>query len=218
MRAHSYIVEHDMGFAPNPFHGACTLAACKPRIRRYAKIDEYVLGTGTKKRSLEKHLVYVMKISEIIGFDDYWKDRRFVRKRTVTNGSLVQRYGDNIYHIDAQSKRWVQEHSFHSKAGGVTDPDNLRLDTGSTDRVLIGDWFIYWGGDGPEIPDRFEEFIHEGIGHHYIDDDAMIQKFIAWAVTNGAPGVRGDPCEWKHPRRKTREGPIPSCPRWLSSL
>jgi hypothetical protein len=153
MRLHSYVVEHDKGFAPNPFHGVCTLAACKPRIRKYANEGEYVIGTGTKKRNLEGRLVYIMKISEIISFDEYWNDRRFFRKKALMNGSMVQRHGDNIYHRDVVTRQWIQEDSFHSQKGGVLDADNLHLDTGSTDRVLIGHWFVYWGGDGPLIPE-----------------------------------------------------------------
>ena len=30
----SYVVATDSGFAPNPFFGLCTLACCKPAIRR----------------------------------------------------------------------------------------------------------------------------------------------------------------------------------------
>lgn len=30
----SYIVRWDHGFAPNPFHGICSLATCKPGIRK----------------------------------------------------------------------------------------------------------------------------------------------------------------------------------------
>lgn len=204
MRLHSYVVEHDMGFAPNPFHGVCTLAACKPKVRKYAKLGEYVIGIGTKKRGLDVRLVYLMKISEITNFDEYWKDRRFVRKRPVVNGSWVQQYGDNIYHRDSRSKQWIQEHSFHSKKGGITDPDNLRVDTHTTDRVLIGDWFIYWGGDAPAIPKSFETFIHQGIGNHYVDDEAAILKFVEWALTQGDTGVRGDPGEWKYVELKRK--------------
>ena len=42
----SYVIEHDLGFAPNPFHGACTLACCKPVIRKRAQLGDYILGTG----------------------------------------------------------------------------------------------------------------------------------------------------------------------------
>lgn len=203
MRLHSYVVEHDIGFAPNPFHGVCTLAACKPRIRKYAKLAEYVIGVGTKKRCLDGRLVYLMKISEITTFDNYWKDARFVRKRAVINGSWVQRCGDNIYHRN-QFNEWIQEHSFHSKKGGITDPDNLRVDTGTTDRVLIGEWFIYWGDNAPLIPRKFRQFVHRGIGNHYVDDETAIKKFIAWALSQGDPGIRGDPAEWKYVEKKRK--------------
>jgi hypothetical protein len=143
MRLHSYIVEHDMGFAPNPFHGICSLAACKPRIRKRAQLGDYIIGTGTAKRKLRGRLVHLMKVSNIIGFDEYWADSKFVRKRAVMNGSLVQRYGDNIYHRNQLTGVWIQEDSFHSQVGGKPDPDNLLLDTGTTDRVLLAEWFIY---------------------------------------------------------------------------
>jgi hypothetical protein len=204
MRLHSYIVEHDMGFAPNPFHGVCTLSACKPPIRKYAEIGDYIIGTGTARRHLQGRLVYLMKVSKIVGFDDYWKDANFARKKAVMNGSLVQRYGDNIYHRDPVTGAWIQEDSFHSRKGGEADPDNLRLDTGSTDHVLVAYWFIYWGGDGPQIPDRFSRFVHKGIGQKRINDATSVNEFLAWATPQGEPGVIGDPCEWKYTPKKRK--------------
>ena len=35
-RLFSYVVRYDYGFAPNPFEGCCTIATCKPQIRRAA--------------------------------------------------------------------------------------------------------------------------------------------------------------------------------------
>lgn len=199
MPLHSYIVEHDMGFAPNPFHGVCTLAACKPRIRKYAKLGDYVIGTGTKKRGVAGRLVYVMKVSKIITFDEYWRAGEFVRKKPVMNGSVAQRYGDNIYHRDPLTGEWIQEDSFHSKECGVLHRVNLKTDTGSTEQILIGDWFIYWGGDGPIIPNQFKGFVHKGIGHRKITDEESIAEFLKWANRQGAVGVNGDPCEWRYP-------------------
>lgn len=40
MKLFSYIVTHDAGFAPNPFWGYCTLACCKPAIRRTANVGD----------------------------------------------------------------------------------------------------------------------------------------------------------------------------------
>ncbi|WP_225761747.1 hypothetical protein [Acinetobacter sp. Marseille-P8610] len=34
MKIFSYVVSRDFGFAPNPFFNFCTLATCKPKIRK----------------------------------------------------------------------------------------------------------------------------------------------------------------------------------------
>ena len=40
MRLFTYVIVSDSGFAPNPYWGYCTLATCKPVIRRVAKADD----------------------------------------------------------------------------------------------------------------------------------------------------------------------------------
>jgi hypothetical protein len=50
MTLYSYVVAHDFGFAPNPFDGLCTLATCKPDIRKKAAVGDYIVGTGCAKR------------------------------------------------------------------------------------------------------------------------------------------------------------------------
>jgi len=210
MRLHSYIVEHDLGFAPNPFHEICTLAACKPRIRKYAKIGDYIIGTGSKKRQINGRLIYIMRIGEIVGFDQYWTDQRFARKKPVMNGSVSQRYGDNIYHYGQGCDRWLQEDSFHSQENGVAHVGNLQTDTGITDRVLIADWFIYWGGVAPLIPPEFADFVQITQGHKAINDEQRIASFVSWASSEGeANSVVGDPCEWPLEERRSAKNGVP---------
>ena len=182
MRLHSYIVEHDLGFAPNPFHGLCTLATCKPLIRKYAVVGDYVMGTGakSKKREQQNKIIYLMRIGCIINFDRYWADPQFARKKPVMNGSVVQRYGDNIYHRDFTTSDWIQEDSFHSREGGQVHRVNLETDTGTTDNVLIGDQFIYWGGEGPLIPSEFGQMVQKTQGHRSRDDENEIKAFLNW--------------------------------------
>ena len=48
MKLFSYIITHDIGFAPNPFFGYCTLANCKPVIRRTSKIGDWIVGISAK--------------------------------------------------------------------------------------------------------------------------------------------------------------------------
>jgi len=47
-RLYSYTIPIDDGAAPNPFWGTCTLAICKPAIRRTAKVGNWVVGLGSK--------------------------------------------------------------------------------------------------------------------------------------------------------------------------
>lgn len=43
-----YVVDRDFGFAPNPFHGYCTLATCKPGIRKSAAMGDWVVGMAAQ--------------------------------------------------------------------------------------------------------------------------------------------------------------------------
>ena len=52
-RLFSYTIPSDDGAAPNPFHGQCTLAICKPSIRRVAKKDDWIAGLGSKMPGAE---------------------------------------------------------------------------------------------------------------------------------------------------------------------
>ncbi|MFQ5564594.1 MAG: hypothetical protein ACE5FO_13620, partial [Parvularculaceae bacterium] len=81
MRLYLYVIEHDKGFAPNPFFGACTLAACKPQIRETAVIGDIIAGFGSKPSGLFGRVTYWMRVEEILTFDTYWTDPRFRLKR-----------------------------------------------------------------------------------------------------------------------------------------
>jgi hypothetical protein len=81
MKMQSYIIEPDMGFAPNPFQGLCTLATCKPKIRKYTSVGDYVLGTGSKKRNQHNRVVYLMRVGKITTFDKYWTEPQYARKK-----------------------------------------------------------------------------------------------------------------------------------------
>lgn len=48
-KSYSYVVARDYGFAPNPFNGILTLAACKPVIRKGADVGSFVIGFTNKE-------------------------------------------------------------------------------------------------------------------------------------------------------------------------
>ena len=78
----AYIVREDSGFAPNPFFGFCTLANCKPKIRKIAQKGDWIIGLGSKSQNCRDRLIYAMQVTEKISFDQYWRDKRFSRKKT----------------------------------------------------------------------------------------------------------------------------------------
>ena len=105
---------------------------------------------GCNLRAVRRKCVFLMKVSEKIGFQEYWNDPRFSLKKPARNGSHVQMLGDNIYHKTA-SGEWVQEDSHHSNPDGTLNADNLDRDTGRTDQVLISDYFFYFGSAAIDV-------------------------------------------------------------------
>ena len=90
MRLFSYVITVDAGFAPNPYHDFCTLAVCKPKIRKTASVGDWVIGTGSKMKGLQNRLIYAMRVTEEMKFNAYWTDPRFRRKRPDIYGNRVQ--------------------------------------------------------------------------------------------------------------------------------
>ena len=212
MKLFSYIVARDYGFAPNPFHGCCSLATCKPKIRDVAAVGDWIVGTGAKtKYGLTGHLIYAMKVSEVLDYDGYWNDPRFLSKRPVLNGSLKVMYGDNIYHRNG--RRWVQMNSHHSLENGRPNPRNIARDTG-VNRLLIANRFVYWGRVAPPIPKCFrpyrvtgKDICCPGQGHRVMSEELAV-AFEQWLDSVDKWGVQGLPLEFDaHQRAATLAAP-----------
>src|SRR5690349_11369247 len=99
-----YVVDRDFGFAPNPFHGYCTLATCKPRIRKNANVEDWVIGMGGARLRATGRCVYAMRVTEKLTFNEYWANPLYFDKKPVRNGSNKMMVGDNIYHYDEDSE------------------------------------------------------------------------------------------------------------------
>jgi Nucleotide modification associated domain 2 len=200
MRLYSYVVARDWGFAPNPFHGYCTLATCKRLIRETAQVDDWVIGTGSATEGRAGHLVYAMRVTETMSFDEYWASERFASKRPQLQGSRKQQYGDNIYRSNPDGG-WFQADSHHSFPGGQPNEENLVDDTGAP-RVLISDDFAYWGGEGPAMPDHLRSFeggmdlCHGGQGHRCNFPEEQAAAFVEWFRAYGDSGAIAPPRKW----------------------
>jgi len=146
-----YAVSYDLGFAPNPFGGVCSLACCKPAIRSGAKDGDWIVGlTGTKLRPALR-CVFAMQVTRTVTFDEYWTDSEFETRKSRRNGSAKKQVGDNIYHRDEPAAPWVQEDSVHSLEDGSPCPLNTAHDT-RVNRVLLSERFIYFGAAAPGVP------------------------------------------------------------------
>ena len=185
---YSYTVAHDDGFAPNPFHGFCTLACCKPGIRRTAKEGDYIIGLGPKR--LGNPVVFAMRVNDVVEFEDYWHEARFRIKRPDMRAGCEKAAGDNIYHRGPTGE-WQQEWSLHSLRNGEQDWKKTRTDTGG-EKVLIGEDFIYWGGDGPPLPDNLQGLI-VGRGYKSTANHEYIPDFIQWFEDQKDRGCLGQP-------------------------
>lgn len=175
-----YVVARDFGFAPNPFHGCCSLATCKPKIRSKAEIGDWIIGFGGSRLKAAGRCIFAMQITEKITFDEYWSNPMYIDKKPIRNGSQRMMVGDNIYHYDSAANRWHQADSHHSQADGSVNPDNLQRDT-STKYVLISRHFFYFGMDAPQIPQELQDAIgfKNGIGHRVYNGTTCVD-LINW--------------------------------------
>ncbi len=196
MRLYSYVVRWDHGFAPNPFHGVCSLATCKPGIRKGAKLGDWVLGTGSAEVDYDGRAIFLMRVTADTTFEKYWDEPHYEAKKPVLNGSYKRRFGDNIYHRGADGK-WIQEDSRHSGIGAKADLINLKRDTGTTNRVLLSTDFIYWGEKAPMLPKSLAHFHIAQPSYRYNFADADVAKLLAWAQRLGVSGQVGVPVEWQ---------------------
>ena len=165
-KVYVYVVKRDYGFAPNPFNGVLSLATCKPYIRKSAQVGDIIVGHTPADDG--NKILFMVKVDEVLSFDEYWKDERFASKHPAMNGSTKRQVGDNIYHRDEQGN-WLQDDSHHSYENGVVNPHNLNRDTSHTDRVLLGRQFIYLGKSKIDCPKWFEKNVCTHIGHKTID-------------------------------------------------
>ncbi|MDE3745105.1 hypothetical protein [Methylobacterium radiotolerans] len=191
-----YVMSYDFGFAPNPFHGVCTLACCKPDIRRTARVSDWIVGVGGGKLKATGRCIFAMQVTGAMTFDEYWNSDEFRVKRPKRNGSLVVRVGDNVYHTCSDTGRWLQEDCVHSQPGGTQDPENTGHDTG-TDRILISRNFIYFGDNAPRIPDDILASLPYKNGRaHRVYPQASCARLLEW-IQRQAGGafnrVLGDP-------------------------
>lgn len=185
-RLFSYTIPIDDGSAPNPFHGMCSLAICKPAIRRVAQHGDWVVGLGScnaPSGDLSGHMVYAMLVQEVITLEDY--DRRAPnewpeRRPNPLSYDLADRLGDCIYDYAGGSPPYQRP--------GVHGPGNIQRDLSGVNVLLSRD-FYYFGSRAIPLPSYLRGLCHQGVGHKSDSNDHLVAPFEFWIRGLGlAPG------------------------------
>jgi len=196
------MIDHDFGLAPNPFGKYCTIAVCKPSIRKSKNlcVGDWIIGTGSK--SLEKStgfkcvekLIFAMQVAEIMSLNSYWQDQRFQYKKPVMNGTLSTIFGDNFYYLD-ESENWVQIDCTHRNEDGIYNEEHIRKDTAG-ENALIAEKFYYFGDNAQTIPDNLKSVCHTTQGMKIVKPEDLSIQFLEWLQNTFENGMHGYPISW----------------------
>ncbi len=180
MTLFAYVMTDDDGFAPNPFHGVCTLARCMPVTRSVAQVGDYVVGLAGEslRKGGDWRIIYAMQVTDKMTFDEYWNDSRFLAKRPDKSAGGKEAMGDN----------------------------DIDLDTGGK-YALISDAerFTYWGSKTCPIPEPLGFLVsvfHRETrgnkpnfrGHRRKFSEEEVQAFVEWFAEQ-EKGRLGEPTD-----------------------
>jgi hypothetical protein len=203
MRMYSYVLRTDRGFAPNPFWGYCTLACCKPVIRKMAVIGDWIVGTGSVNNAGSEKLIYAMKVTGKKTLEQYARDERFQNK--IPRQGVREERGDNIYYKNTTGC-WVQRYSYHSIGTEKVIQTSIKRDL-KGEYVLISGHYFYFGKNAITIPQGLREIINGGHPGHKSRSipSSVIATFEEWIDTQPR-GKQGDPHDFREILYKERHG------------
>lgn len=173
----SYVVRDDAGSAPNPFWGVCTLVICKPKIRRAAQVDDWVVGTGSSrspKGNIRDRVVYAMRITDKMTMRDYDEWAREERSEKIPDwrsSDWRRRLGDAMYDFSEFPPR-VRE-------GGPHGLEHREHDL-KGEYALLSRHFFYFGDAPVALPDHLLGIIKRGPGHRGPQNAQYLEPFVEW--------------------------------------
>lgn len=189
MKICSYVIKVDLGLAPNPYWGYCSLAVCTPNHQKARLVSgDWIVGNSPAANG--QKLVYAMRVDEVLDFDSYFRDPRFKRKQPNPRGSMEEQVGDNFYY--REDNRWRRLPSmFHN------DESFFFKDLGadlSGRPVFVGKHFYYFGDKRINFPESFREIIRDSQGIRYLEG-ILVVEFIRWLGQKYKPGMIGRPLD-----------------------
>lgn len=174
----SYVVDHDLGYAPNPFGGFCTLAKCKygskqRNIVERAKGGDWIAGTGgadLAKSAGHGKLIYAMRVDKKIPLAEYCR---------ANSGNRIDAKHDEVV-VDGRYAL-ISRHFFYFGRNAI---------------------------DISEIPRKhlLHPFEKKGLGYRCDFTEEYVEEFASWLEATFRVGVHGPPCKL-HSDLRTPECP-----------
>jgi len=193
----TYIVSCDSGAAPNPFHGMCSLAICKPSIRRSAQKGDWVAGLGSKNApggDLSGHLIYAMRVERVLSLEEYDREAQKnwpLRIPDIKSTALTERLGDCIYYFDDGIPR---------QRPGVHKSCNIKADLFGKNVLLSWDYY-YFGSSARRLPEHLSPICNQGMWCRNGVND-YLEPFVSWvrslAPEPGQYGWPGTVVQWEN--------------------
>jgi hypothetical protein len=178
----SYTLRFDDGVAPNPYWGICTLAICKPVIRRVAKVGDWIVGLGSKNSPLgdiSQKIVYIMKITKKLSlkeYNDYCIKQLPNKIPDIYNKDHKRHLGDCIYDFSNANKITLRE--------SVHVHEDISTDLGGIN-ALLSDNFYYFGNNPINLDDQFWLLIKSNQGHRSVSNNNIKKQFVEWFLSKG---------------------------------
>jgi hypothetical protein len=179
---YSYCLRYDDGAAPNPYWHVCTLAICKPAIRRVAKKGDWVVGIGSKNSpvgDISHKVVYAMEVTRVMTMKEYdaWC-RRSLRCKIPhwQSTDFRRKMGDCIYDFTHRGLPGLRS-SIHSEANRETDLGGLN--------VLLSRNFYYFGNRPVPLPRSLWPIAHATQGHKSHAIERFTFGFVEWLKRQG---------------------------------
>ena len=191
-RLYSYVVAIDDGAAPNPFGGVCTLAICKPTIRKGAVVGDWILGTGSKRTKLKdgftynlgSHVVYAMRVTGKVNFAKYEqmcrKGKLAVKVPAWRSNKYHKRVGDCMYQFDKNGNFKLAMLGIHNQSKIKRRKVGLIKKDLSVDCVLLSNEFYYFGDCAPRLPRNLEDLVHAQQNSKVNTSKAKLNKLEKW--------------------------------------
>jgi hypothetical protein len=177
-----YVLKVDAGIAPCPQAARLSLCCCKPVIRRYAKVGDWVIGFVPKGLGLGK-IAWAGRVSKAILLGDYQLN---FPKRADAIYRRVDFTSEGIEVLEPLPLR-LPYPGYHA--------DNLSRSRDQRGRrALLFEPFWYWGQNAVEAPPNIAEMAHYHPGQSTKNSwPDRVNQLESWLRSVIEPGIHGRP-------------------------